>query len=301
MRRVLLFASLVAAAIFLANWHASPAEQPDKEPVRKAFGLEKRVPWTTSKVIGSPEPPPPYKTELAFPKLPKFEEPLDLTYAPGTNRLFVAGRWGKIWSFVNKKDVDKADLALEFKPKKVIYATTFHPDFKNNGYLFVTWIPHPEKDRDPKGSRVSRFTVKGEPPVIDLASEKIIFEWPNGGHNGGCLKFGHDRLLYIVTGDGSGIADSNNIGQDLSSIHAKLLRIDVDHLPRGGGSYGIPQATIPSSTPRALVTKSTPTVCGNSGASASTARPAISGAAKSARICGRASSRSKRAATTAGP
>ena len=60
----------------------------------------------------------------------------------------------------------------------------------------------------PKGSRVSRFTVKGEPPVIDLASEKIIFEWPSGGHNGGCLKFGPDGYLYIVTGDGSGIADS---------------------------------------------------------------------------------------------
>ena len=53
-------------------------------------------------------------TEPAFPKL-KFEEPLDLTYAPGTDRLFVAERWGKIWSFVNKKDVAKADLALEFK------------------------------------------------------------------------------------------------------------------------------------------------------------------------------------------
>jgi uncharacterized repeat protein (TIGR03806 family) len=249
MRRVVFFASLIVSAQFLANWHASPAEQGDKEPVRKAFGLEKRVPWKTSKVIGSPEPPPPYKTELAFPKLPKFEEPLDLTYAPGTNRLFVAGRWGKIWSFVNKKDADKADLALEFKGakdskgepmKQVIYAITFHPKFKDNGFIFVTWIPNPEKEGLPKGSRVSRYTVKGEPPVIDLASEKIIFEWPSGGHNGGCLKFGPDGFLYIVTGDGSGIGDSNNIGQDLSSIHAKLLRIDVDNPPAGKG-YGIPK------------------------------------------------------------
>lgn len=244
MRRVLLLAAIVAV-----GWSASVAEQPDKGPVRKPFGLEKRVPWTTSKVIGSPEPPPPYKTELAFPKLPKFEEPLDLTYAPGTNRLFVAGRWGKIWSFVNKKDVDTAELALEFKPKKVIYAITFHPKFKDNGYIFVTWIPT-DKERDPKGSRVSRFTVKGEPPVIDLASEKIIFEWPNGGHNGGCLKFGPDGYLYIATGDGSGIADSDNIGQDLSSIHAKLLRIDVDN-PAPGKGYGIPKDNPFVNTPKA--------------------------------------------------
>jgi len=256
MRRGLICATLMGVTLAIV-WAVSDRSEPAaaQEPKRKAFGLEKRVPWTTSKVIGSPEPPPPYRTELAFPKLPKFEEPLDLTFAPGTDRLFVAGRWGKIWSFVNKKDVEKADLALEFKGakdskgepmKQVIYAIAIHPKFKDNGFIFVTWIPNPEKEGLPKGSRVSRFTVKGEPPVIDMASEKTIFEWPNGGHNGGCLKFGPDGYLYIVTGDGSGIADQLDIGQDLSSIFAKLLRIDVDNPGEpaalaAGGNYSIPK------------------------------------------------------------
>jgi uncharacterized repeat protein (TIGR03806 family) len=138
--------------------------------------------------------------------------------------------------------------------KQVIYAITFHPKFKDNGYIFVTWIPNPEKEHAPKGSRVSRFTVKGEPPVIDLASEKIIFEWRNGGHNGGCIKFGPDGYLYIVTGDGSGIGDSDDIGQDLSSIHAKLLRIDVDSnepRPQGSGNYSIPKDNPFVNTPKA--------------------------------------------------
>src|SRR4051812_2009472 len=242
--RAVALASLVCVGLLGLGWAADPAPGGDGQGVRKPFGLEKRVPWTASKVVGSPEPPPAYRTEPAFPKLPKFEEPLDLTYAPGTNRLFVAGRWGKIWSFVNKKDVEKADLALELKTKdggkQIIYAFTIHPKFKDNGYLYVTWIPDPSKEEQPKGSRVSRFTVKGEPPVIDRASEKVIFEWPNGGHNGGCLKFGPDGYLYIVTGDGSGIADQFNIGQDLSSIFAKLLRIDVDN-PAEGKAYGIPK------------------------------------------------------------
>lgn len=249
MRSGLSFLTLIAVGSFLFS--STDAEQAGQQPQRKEFGLEKRVPWTGSKVQGSPEPPPPYRTELAFPKLPKFEEPLELTYAPGGNRLFVAGRWGKIWSFVNKKDVDQADLALELKSenggKAVIYGFTVHPRFKENGQVFVTWIPEPDRDRQPKGSRVSRFTVKGEPPVIERASEKIIFEWPNGGHNGGCIRFGPDGFLYIATGDGSGIADQLNIGQDLSSIHAKLLRIDVDNPEKGepGGvsprSYSIPK------------------------------------------------------------
>src|SRR5207302_1745693 len=147
MRKPLL--SLAAAALpglLLLGWTSDAGQKSE----RKAFGLDKRVPWTTSRVIGSPEPPPPYRTEPAFPKLPKLEEPLDLTYAPGSNRLFVAGRWGKIWSFVNKKDVDKADLALELKTKdggkQVIYSFTFHPRFKDNGYLYVTWIPDSSKE-----------------------------------------------------------------------------------------------------------------------------------------------------------
>src|SRR5262245_34188009 len=242
MRRLLAFAPLLIFGLSL-SYSSTPPGQGTKS-VRKEFGLDKRVPWTTSRVIGSPEPPPPYATEPAFPKLPKFEEPLDLTYAPGSNRLFVAGRWGKIWSFVNKRDVDKADLALELKgkdgEKAVLYAFTVHPKFAENGYLYATWIPDNSKEGLPKGSRVSRFTVKGDPPVIDMASEKIIFEWPNGGHNGGCLKFGPDGMLYIVTGDGSGIADEFNIGQDLSSIFAKLLRIDVDH-PDPGKGYSVPK------------------------------------------------------------
>jgi uncharacterized repeat protein (TIGR03806 family) len=245
MRKPLSVAAALACGLVVLGWNSNAQDKSE----RKAFGLDKRVPWTTSNVKGSPEPPPPYKTELAFPKLPKFEEPLDLTYAPGTNRLFVAGRWGKIWSFVNQKDVDKADLALEFtgakdskgEPmKQVIYAITLHPKFKENGYIYVTWIPNGEKEGIPDGSRVSRFTVKGDPPVIDRDSEKVIFTWPNGGHNGGCLKFGPDGMLYIATGDGSGIADAFDIGQDLSSIHAKLLRINVD-LPQEGKGYSVPR------------------------------------------------------------
>ncbi len=249
MRRGLLGATIIGCALLSLHWPGATAEPARAKKPRQAYGLQKRVLWTTSKIQGSPEPPPPYQTEPAFPKLPAFEEPLDLAAAPGSNRLFVAGRWGKIWSFVNRPDVDRADLALEFKGardskgmpmRQIIYAFTLHPRFQDNGYIYVTWIPNPEKEGLPKGSRVSRFTVKGEPPVIDRASEKVIFEWPNGGHNGGCLKFGRDGYLYIVTGDGSGIADEFNIGQDLSSVFAKMLRIDVDH-PAGGKAYSVPK------------------------------------------------------------
>lgn len=251
--RKLLIPVLFLGLVLLACYWSSAAAQPARGP----FGLDKRVPWTTSNLKGFPEPPPPYRTEPAFPKL-QFNEPLDLTFAPGTPRLFVAERKGKIYSFVNRPDADKKDLALELIGKdakgqpmqQVIYGMTFHPKFKDNGFAYISWIPNPEKENQPTGSRLSRFTVKGQPPVFDRASEKVILEWPQGGHNGGGLKFGPDGMLYLGTGDGSGIADELQIGQDLGSILGKILRLDVDH-PEPGKGYGIPKDNPFVNTPAA--------------------------------------------------
>src|SRR5690349_17077311 len=59
------------------------------ENSQRPHGIEKRTLWTTSRVIGSPEPPPQYAMESAFGKL-KFDHPVDLAAAPGSERLFVA-------------------------------------------------------------------------------------------------------------------------------------------------------------------------------------------------------------------
>src|SRR5439155_27352095 len=42
-----------------------------------------RLPWTTSRVQGSPEPPAPYRLAPAFPRL-RFELPTSLEEIPGT-------------------------------------------------------------------------------------------------------------------------------------------------------------------------------------------------------------------------
>ncbi len=208
----------------------------EKSAPKKPAGLTKRTPWTTSRIKGSPEPPPPYRLEVAFPKL-KFYEPLELTAAPGTNRLFVAQRPGKVHSFVPDPRTEKADLLIDVK--KVVYGLAFHPKFASNGYFYVTYILDPMKDQ-PRGTRVSRFTARGNPLRADLSSEKVIIEWPSGGHNGGCLRFGPDGYLYIGTGDGSGIADGLQTGQDLGDLLGSILRIDVDR-PDPGKAYGIPK------------------------------------------------------------
>ncbi len=230
MSRAILVLALVWCVVLL-TWPSPAAD-------RTAFSLDKRIPWTTSKVKGSPEPPSPYRTEVAFPKLPTFHQPLDMAFAPGSNRFFVAERFGKVFSFVNDRAADKADLVLDLN--KTIYGFAFHPQYAKNGYLFITYVLDPNKT-EPKGTRVSRFEVtRTDPPRCDLKSEKLIFEWPSGGHNGGAMQFGPDGCLYIATGDGSGVGDELQTGQDLGDVLGAMLRIDVDK-PDPGKSYGIPK------------------------------------------------------------
>jgi uncharacterized repeat protein (TIGR03806 family) len=238
MRRALL-PVLLLAGLALASTAGILALAADKKAAkkeRKAFGLEKRERWTTSRVVGSPDPPPPYRLEKVYPDF-KLREPLELSIVPGMDRWVIAERYGKIYTF--STDPKKARKQLLLDLKRVVYGVVMHPQFKKNGYFYVTSIPSPDKDT-PDGSRISRFKVhKTDPPEADMKSEQVILTWPSGGHNGGCLRFGPDGYLYLGTGDGSGIADGLNTGQDISDLLASILRIDVDKAEKGR-AYGVP-------------------------------------------------------------
>lgn len=211
-----------------------------------------RESWSTSRISGSPDPAPPYRAEPAFPNL-KFVQPLDLSSAPGSDRLFVAEQGGRILSFSNRSDVGSADLVIDLKQShpdlSAVYAMTFHPKFESNRKVYVCYIQGNDK---PDGTFVSEFQIAGdavsntpgstaEPPTIDPATEKVIIRWWSGGHNGCSLKFGPDGYLYISTGDGGAPSPPDPLmaGQDVSNLLSNILRIDVDH-PAAGLAYGIP-------------------------------------------------------------
>src|SRR5437016_8741931 len=111
MRTRVVLPILLAGAVAALSVGPRAGESRKDEPQRRAVGIDQRVPWTTSRVKGSPEPPPPYRSEVAFPKL-KFFEPLDMASAAGSDRLFVAERPGRLFSFRNDRRADKADLLL---------------------------------------------------------------------------------------------------------------------------------------------------------------------------------------------
>lgn len=210
-------------------------------PARKV-GLEQRVPWTASRLTGSLETPPPFRTERLFPEL-SFVAPVCIAPLPGTNRIVVVELRGKVLSFPDEQTCKQADLAADLTQlpgHSLTYGLAFHPRFRQNRHVFLSYVLKPG---GPKGSRVARFRVTDtDPPRLDLKSETVLLEWPSGGHNGGCLQFGKDGYLYVSTGDGSNPhpPDGHNTGQDISDLLASILRIDVDRT-EAGKNYAVPK------------------------------------------------------------
>jgi putative heme-binding domain-containing protein len=216
----------------------------------------KRVPWTTSRVVGSPDPPPPFKVVRAFPNL-KFKQPLLMARCPGSDRFVVGEHAGVLYSFADtpdaraelfcdlRKEIQTIQLLPEAKGIEAVYGLAFHPDFARNRQCFVCYTLNGKKGQHTltDGTRVSRFTVtKADPPRIDPASEEIVLTFLQGGHNGGDIHFGPDGMLYISTGDAGSPnpPDPFNTGQDISDLLSSILRIDVDHKDKGL-NYAVPK------------------------------------------------------------
>ncbi|MDA0283088.1 MAG: PQQ-dependent sugar dehydrogenase [Planctomycetota bacterium] len=223
--RALTFSAMLFSLLAVSGGEAKALEKP--------FGIEQRTPWSTSRMVGVPEPPSPYLLEQVFPQL-TLNHPIDLLPVPGTDQMLVVEVGGRILTFTAFGDSAGThlafDVAASIEGATRTYGFAFHPNFVKNRQCFICYVT---KADDPNGSRVSRFRVTSVDPLrIDASSEQPIITWQAGGHNGGSLQFGpHDGLLYISTGDGSSPfpPDPKRTGQDISDLLASILRIDVDH------------------------------------------------------------------------
>jgi putative heme-binding domain-containing protein len=215
-----------------------------------------RVPWTTSQLTGSPEPPPPLRAERAFPRL-TFKAPVALVPFPGGKRWVLVEEKGGLYTFRNDPACEKADLFIDL-PKELrgwekidrcrgvrqSFSIAFDPQFEKNRLCYVMYVLGSKDRKKPleNGSHVSRFKVTdSDPPRIDPDSEEVLLSWLAEGHNGCDLQFGNDGYLYISTGDGEDPSppDRRQTGQDISDLLSSILRIDV-HTSSDGKPYGIP-------------------------------------------------------------
>jgi glucose/arabinose dehydrogenase len=191
-----------------------------------------------------------------------FVSPVDIQFPDdNSGRLFIADRPGIIKILDNSQLIDEpflniTDRVVSLTPtydERGLLGFAFHPDFKNNGKIYVyynTKLRSSAPSSWDSTIRLSEFTIsKNNPNKVNASSERILLEFdkPYMNHNGGQIIFGKDNYLYISIGDGGnandvGMGHNATIGngQDTFSLLGKILRIDVDS-KTSSTLYGIPK------------------------------------------------------------
>jgi glucose/arabinose dehydrogenase len=158
----------------------------------------------------------------------------------GSRRLFIAEQGGRIrivrdGALLAKPFLDLSD-EITSGGERGLLGLAFHPRFPADPRVFVDYT---DENGD---TRVSSFTVDAAAPdAVDRGTERrlLFVTQPFPNHNGGALAFGPDGFLYISLGDGGSGGDPQGNGQSLTTLLAKILRIDVD-TASGSRPYGIP-------------------------------------------------------------
>ena len=202
-----------------------------------------RVAWNESRLVGFPDAPAPFKTSAIYPAI-RLNNPLGVSSLPGTRDLLVhvhRGGYGGPASLMRFNQDDLRPTLEEFLTiDEIIYGVAFHPNFHNNGWMYVGCNGNSDALKQ-KCTKVLRFTVdSSEDYRCDLDSRVTVIEWPSNGHNGGDLVFGKDGMLYVSAGDGTSDSDANLAGQDLSTLPGSMLRINVD-VTESDQQYSVPK------------------------------------------------------------
>ena len=186
--------------------------------------------WLNTRLVGSPEPPPPFKAVPIYTNQ-VWRSPMFLAAEPQTKRLFALLHHGQgnptqLVSFEDDPKVEKREVLLEL-PGRNVYSFCFDPNYTENGFIYLFNNLNMEAFDGKKANRISRVTLLNGSQTIDLNSEHTIIEWRSGGHDGGGIDFGLDGMLYISTGDGTSDSDNWLSGQTLDDLLGGVLRIDI--------------------------------------------------------------------------
>ncbi len=169
-------------------------------------------------------------------------KPVDFAPDPASeNRFYVVEQGGAIRVIEDDAvletpyfTIDTSDFTTQ-NWEQGLLGLAFDPGYENNGLLYVNYT------RKDGATRISRFHAP-DGDAVDMDSEEILLEieQPYGNHNGGCIRFGPDGMLYIGMGDGGSANDPRGAGQRKNTLLGKLLRIDVTGEPDAGKKYAIP-------------------------------------------------------------
>ena len=218
----------------------------------QGYGLSERVENSAYVITGEPPDRLEYRFEPIFPE-GTFWHPQDVAWPDdGSGRVMVCTQTSDIYVW---DGVNSSTLQLWLDHEEFPYAPNhteleegfmsmdFHPNYAENGYVYLSHVYHIDGLRHGVSRRVSVVRYQADPPsamTVDPATRTIVFDMgapadQGAGHYGGGMKFGADGYLYYLYGNNNYLLPIN----DLSRREGKLYRIDVDN-PDEGKEYGVP-------------------------------------------------------------
>lgn len=139
----------------------------------------------------------------------------------GDNKIFFTEKIGKIRVIDNGTLVNEPvdNLKVADVTDAGLLGITLHPDFEKNHFIYVYYT---YQEGANLWNKVLRLT-ESKNKIVDT---KVILDKIPGAEfdDGGVIKFGPDKKLYIGTGD----ATNKSSAQDLKSLAGKILRLNDD-------------------------------------------------------------------------
>ena len=153
------------------------------------------------------------------------DTPWELAFAPD-GRLFFTQRPGVVSVIENGNN--KVWLALDSAVEEVgesgLLGITLHPEFSQNGYVYIGYTYAKTKAPLKLINKLVRYKEDAatKTPVFD----KVLLDNVEGNyvHNIGPLEFGPDGKLYVAIGE----RFMPDLSQDMNTLNGKILRMNDD-------------------------------------------------------------------------
>ena len=161
------------------------------------------------------------------------EVPWALVFLPNRSILFTE-RTGRVRFIDNKSNLAPSPIATIEDVLQIgeggLMGIAIHPNFSKNHFVYLYYTY--SNINNNTLNRVTRFEFENN----KLQNQTTIVDAIPGAsnHNGGRIKFGPDKFLYITTGD----AQEPSLAQNIKSLAGKILRVTDDGKPAPGNPYG---------------------------------------------------------------
>jgi aldose sugar dehydrogenase len=171
-------------------------------------------------------------------EIAQFNEPWAMTFIPGTGQTLITQKPGQLMLWNEGGEVvEVAGVpSVDYGGQGGLGDVILHPDFANNGLIYLSWAEAGEGDTRGGAVGRGRLVLEGGAPRIE--NMQVIWRQEpkvtGRGHYGHRLAFSPDGYLYISSGD----RQKFDPAQDMNMNLGKIIRLtDAGGVPSDNPFY----------------------------------------------------------------